>query len=68
MLKVVRVVSFSVAHLAIYVALSLPGAHCKLLLVELEGDGGGGGGVAQLGSPEVAQRSRRTMQGEAFMT
>ena len=45
--KVVGVVSFSVAQLAIYATLLLPGASCKLLLVELEGDGGGGGGVAR---------------------
>ena len=64
--KVVGVVSFSVAHLAIYAALLLHGASCKLLLVELEDDGGGGIAGAQLGSPSVAQRSRRTMQGEEF--
>ena len=47
-------------RLAIFAALLLPPAYCKLLLVELENDIGGGGHVATHG---VSHGSRRTMKG-----
>ena len=61
MTKDVRVMIFSAIHLAIYAALFLPAAHCKMLLVDVQESDG----LPQPESPAVPSRLRGTMEGDA---